>query len=136
MDSWQSPALFLCLQDLVVAFIQTFQCSLNEFFGYISLSVWIKKRKSPALLLVNSCLPPVDTLYQTNKNVLSRKILFKKTENCSKSTTGELEKVWNSSKLIMKTPERLQWRFSCIFIVDFEHMSGLFPVFLLLTLNK
>ena len=36
------------------------------------------------------------------------------------------------SKLTMKTPERRQWRF----IVNFEHISHLFLVFLLLTLNK
>ena len=28
----ESPALFLCPKTFVVAFIQTFQCSLNELF--------------------------------------------------------------------------------------------------------
>ena len=32
MDSRQSTALFLCLKNLVVAFIQTFQCSFNKLF--------------------------------------------------------------------------------------------------------
>ena len=36
----------------------------------------------------------------------------------------------------MKTKERPQLRLSGIFIVNFEYMSGLFLVFLLLTLNK
>ena len=36
------------------------------------------------------------------------------------------------SKLTIKTP---QWR-SSVFVVDFEHISHLFLVFLLLTLNK
>ena len=40
------------------------------------------------------------------------------------------------SKLIIKTPEQLQWRRSGVFIVAFEHISHLFLVFLLLTLNK
>ena len=40
------------------------------------------------------------------------------------------------SKLTIKTPERCQWRRSGVFIVNFEHISHLFLVFLLLTLNK
>ena len=41
-----------------------------------------------------------------------------------------------SSKLTIKTPERHHWRRSGFFIVNFEHISHLFQVFLLLTLNK
>ena len=37
----------------------------------------------------------------------------------------------NTSKLTVKTPERL----SIVFIVNFRHISYLFLVFLLLTLN-
>ena len=40
------------------------------------------------------------------------------------------------SKLIIKIPERRQWRFSGIFIVKFEHISYLVLVFLLSTLSK
>ena len=40
------------------------------------------------------------------------------------------------SKLTIKTPERRQWRRSRVFIVNFEHISHLALVFLLLTLNK
>ena len=39
------------------------------------------------------------------------------------------------SKLTIKTPERRQRR-SDVFIVNFEHISELFPVLLFLTLNK
>ena len=40
------------------------------------------------------------------------------------------------SKLTIKTPERRQWRrFWCIF-VNFEHISHLVLVFLLLTLSR
>ena len=38
-------------------------------------------------------------------------------------------------KLTIKIPERRQWRRSGIFIVNFEYISHLVPVFLLLTLN-
>ena len=39
------------------------------------------------------------------------------------------------SKLTMKTPEKRQWHRSGVFIVNFEDISHLFLVFLLLTLN-
>ena len=39
------------------------------------------------------------------------------------------------SQLPIKTPER-HWRRSGLFIVNFDHTSHLFPVFLLLTLSK
>ena len=40
------------------------------------------------------------------------------------------------SKLTRKTPKRRQWRFSCVFIINFEQISHLFLVFLLLTLSR
>ena len=40
------------------------------------------------------------------------------------------------SKLTLKTPERRHWRRSGVFIVNFEHISHLVLVFLLLTLNR
>ena len=39
------------------------------------------------------------------------------------------------SKLTIKTQERRQWRLSGVFIVNFEHISHLVLVFLLLTWN-
>ena len=39
------------------------------------------------------------------------------------------------SKLTIKTPGRRHWRRSGVFIVNFEHISHLVLVFLLLTLN-
>ena len=52
-------------------------------------------------------------------------------------------KNWNTRKkcgiclkLTIKTPGRLQWRRSAVFIVNFEHIYHLFLVFLLLTLNR
>ena len=40
------------------------------------------------------------------------------------------------SKSILKTPERCRWCRSDIFIVDFEHISHLALVFLLLFLSR
>ena len=41
-----------------------------------------------------------------------------------------------SSKLTIKTPERRHWRRPDVFIVNFEHVSHLVLVFLLLTLDR
>ena len=40
------------------------------------------------------------------------------------------------SKLTLKTPERRYWGRSGVFIVNFEHISHLVLVFLLLTLSR
>ena len=40
------------------------------------------------------------------------------------------------SKLTIKTPERRQWRHSDVFIVNSEHISHIFSVFLLLTNDR
>ena len=40
------------------------------------------------------------------------------------------------SKLIVKGPKQRQWRRSSVFIVNFEHISHLFLVFLLLTFTN
>ena len=50
--------------------------------------------------------------------------------NRNTRTRGEM-----CSKLTIKVPEPRQWRRSGVFIVNFEHISHLGPVFLLLTLN-
>ena len=39
-------------------------------------------------------------------------------------------------KLTITSPERRQWRQSGVFIVNFEHISHLVLVFILLTLSK
>ena len=40
------------------------------------------------------------------------------------------------SKLIIKAPERCQWLRSGVFIVNFEHISHVVLMFLLLTLSR
>ena len=57
------------------------------------------------------------------------------TITCSKLTIGTLEKIDMRSKFTIKTPERSQWSRSGVFIVNFEHISHLFLVFLLWTLS-
>ena len=55
----------------------------------------------------------------------------------TKSRIVALEKdVKYVPNLIIKTPEQTQWRHFSVFIVNFEHILHLFPVFLLLPLNN
>ena len=56
--------------------------------------------------------------------------------NCSKLTMKTLEKECEiCSRLTIKTPERCQWHRSHVSIVNFEHISHLVLVFVLLTLS-
>ena len=69
-------------------------------------------------------------------SVVSRFDIFKvgiyllKVNNRNSRTRCEI-----CSKLTIKIPERRQWRRTGIFIINFEHTSHLFLLFLLLTLN-
>ena len=69
-------------------------------------------------------------------SVVSRFDIFKvgiyllKVNNRNSRTRCEI-----CSKLTIKIPERRQWRRTRIFIINFEHTSHLFLLFLLLTLN-
>ena len=57
-------------------------------------------------------------------------IYLLKPNNRNTRTRGEI-----CPKLTIKIPERRQWRRSGVFIVNFQHISRLLLVFLLLTLN-
>ena len=65
-------------------------------------------------------------LYNTKKKHNPVNIYLFKVNN--RNTTKRCEICW---KLTMKTPEWHQWRRSGVFIVNFEHISHLFLVFLL-----
>ena len=78
------------------------------------------------LSVVNSFREKVPS--QIFARVLITSLITQQTFTCSKSTTKTLEK---SVKYIQS-----YWRCSCVFVVNVEHISRLFLVFLLLTLNK
>ena len=85
---------------------------------------------------------------QTKKfcNIHANKVKSKQTNNfCNIQANKCMFRVNNRNsrkrceiylKLTVKTPDSCQWYRSDIFIVNFEHISHLFRVFLLLTLNK
>ena len=62
--------------------------------------------------------------------IFSAGIYLPKFKNRNVRTSCEI-----CSKFTIKTPERRQWRRSGVFIVNIEHISHLFLMFLLLTLN-
>ena len=65
------------------------------------------------------------------KTVYSSRHLLVQSQN---RNTGKMCEI--CSKLTIKTPERRHWRRSCVFIVNFEQISNIVVVSLLLTLNK
>ena len=54
----------------------------------------------------------------------------------SKPTTDPTKSYEICSRLTIKIPKRLQWRRSGVFIANFAHISHLFLMSLLLTLDK
>ena len=66
-----------------------------------------------------------------NHNLYPAGIYLLKVNNRNTGTRCEI-----CPKLTINTPERRHWRRSGVFIVNFEHISHLALVFLLLTLNK
>ena len=69
--------------------------------------------------------------FQRKPNLIPAGIYLLKVNNRNTRTRCEI-----CSKLTINTPERRHWRRSGFFIVNFEHISHLVLVFLLLTLNK
>ena len=65
-----------------------------------------------------------------NLNLFPAGIYLLKVNNRNTRTRCETR-----SEFTIKTPERRQWPRSGVFIVNFEHISYLVLVFLLLTLN-
>ena len=66
----------------------------------------------------------------TSWSAIPADIYFLKVNNRNTRTMCEIY-----SKLTIKPPERRYWRRSGVFIVNFEHISHLVAVFLLLSLN-
>ena len=56
--------------------------------------------------------------------------------SCSNSKVNALKRCKIGSKLTIKIPERCLWRRSGVFIINFEHTSHLFLLFLLLTFSR
>ena len=70
-------------------------------------------------------------MFPINHKLIPAGIHLLKVNNRNNRTRSEIR-----SKLAIKTPERRHWRRSGVFIVNFEHISQLVLVFLLLTLNR
>ena len=74
-------------------------------------------------ICLNACMH-VLVMHPTGNNMF-------KVNNRNTRTRSEI-----CPKLTIKVPERRQWRCSGAFIVNFEHISHLVLVFLLLTLSR
>ena len=92
---------------------------------------------------------------EIRRMMMNKKTMKRKAKRCNNKTlqplhrlipdSNHMSKVNNRNtrtrceiwpKLAIKIPERHQWRSSCIFIVNFGHISHLVLVFLLLTLKQ
>ena len=79
---------------------------------------------------MNSTRAILDSAIVTTSGQYPAGIYLLKVNNRNTRTRREI-----CSKLTLKTPERRHWRRSGIFIDNYEHISHLVLVFLLLTLN-
>ena len=72
-----------------------------------------------------------------NIETMTNNDITEQTFPCSKSTIEALEKgVKYVQNITIKTWEHRQWRYSGVFIINFEHISQQFLAFLPLTLNN
>ena len=76
-------------------------------------------------------LPAVYYIVNTQEIQLPSRHLLAQSYNRNTKATCEI-----CSKLTINTPERRYWRRSGVFIVNFEHISNIVLVFLLLTLRR
>ena len=75
-------------------------------------------------------------LYQKSKLIWSSRV-FSARIYCFKVNNGKIKTMCKIfSKLTIKIPDQCQWHHSCVFILNFEQISHIVPVFQLLTSNK
>ena len=107
-------------------------CSNHNNYEYISHSLaWELEMNLKTWKIARNHSLLVAKIY-TWQNPLVTQLTF----TCSKSTIETPKKRCEiCSKLTIKIPER-KWPRSCVFIASFEHISHVFLLFPLLTLNK
>ena len=110
--SWNHSSTFVTKKSIHTSTRQVCNENLRQFAEFVYDTVIIK-----LIWNTNRCYPA--NIYLFSVNIRSTR---KRCEICS--------------KLTIKVSERRQWCRSDIFIVNFEHISHLFLVFLLLNLNK
>ena len=126
--------------------------SCNRPISFHQSSVWEKNfilkrnfaKSSPRNYFINfqtfPCNFPRHFLLNVYGDPAYASVLWDKSQlifSCSKSNNRNTRKRCKTSlKLRTKTPQRRQWRRSGVFIVNFEHISHLLLLFLLLTLIK
>ena len=122
--------------------INRFSCVLREVLKWNTGLKWVNILPSFEIKILRTSLVPMspfNTTWKTSKNFwflmfsgdISANIYLFKVNNKNTSKRCEI-----CSKLTLKTPEWCQWHRSGVFIINFEYLSHLFLVFLLLTLNK
>ena len=112
---------------LVLVWQMTLNSNLTILRINNSLEEFIRKR----IFAVSDCLHNQRLIIPLNFNYNPVGNYMFKVNNRNTRTRCEI-----CSKLTTKTPEPRYWRRSGVFIVNFEHISHLVLVFLLLTLSR
>ena len=115
-----STNIFICttqIKPFLSTYLKIYSCILDQ--------VLLK------ILIVNVWILAFDEFFRGPSISLCSQLSF----TCSKSTIETIE-VWNIFKVNNKNTRTTPMTFSGIFIVNFEHISLLFLVLLLLDLNK
>ena len=120
-----------CLWDLIVLYYFGYEVILFQiFFKYQNPESTLSYVKNPEFQINPEIFYPWNTLILYYKTCLHDIYLFK--------VNNRITRTWCEicSRLTIKTPEQPHLHCSGVFIVNFEHISNLFLVFLLLILNK
>ena len=110
------------------SYLHYFPFALMKSYMLIKLSfLYFQNIPTPFTLL----LIPLEIRFHEFSRWFPAGIYLFRVKNRNSRTICEI-----CSKLTIKTPERRQWRYSGVFIVNFEHILHLVLLFVLLTLNR
>ena len=130
--------MLICVTKYRLKYIMKWKKVFINFFPTWDTNFNFSLLNYDYLLLVHIYLLSI-SLNLSRRNALT----FREKCNCYRWFTANIYLIKVNSrntrkrwKLTIKTPDRLHWCRSGVFIINFEHISHLFLVFLLLTLNK
>ena len=126
--SWHSSVVFIVDFEHIQQTIKLLLATLN-----MNLLFFESRNKSILKMINNTSDLVILWLLWFYCKVIK---ISQQTLTCIKSIIETLNRCEIFSKLTIKTPTRLHWRCSGVFIVNFEYISHPFLVFLLLSLNR
>ena len=121
------------LYHIIITFEKKFFSNIVAEYSVVNYMFKVNNRSSRTRCEICSKL----TIKTPERRQWRRSSVFPAIIHLFKINNRTTRRKWEMcSKLTIKTPEWRHWRLSDVFIFNFEHISHLFPVFLLLTLSK